>query len=240
MTSTTPPTSAEASRQRLPAASRSCPPSPCPFSLRCTARRASRKPRHVMASQTAPNRLRRAGVFNRGGAQAVEAKNGLVVGIVNRQECFRAAQLVTPAGVTAAEIRLALLRRSRMLPERISCGSALRARPSQSSPPRQRPCGSPQPCATARKISAFSPARIRNDIRLLSSTASLGTARHLSCCTHSNSTARNDSRQPRAALFQDATGPPQTPTASPTSPHRTRRFRRQTSASSHGPGSAPD
>src|SRR5258708_314167 len=38
-----PPTSAAASKQRLPAASKSCPPRPRPCTLRCTARRASRK-----------------------------------------------------------------------------------------------------------------------------------------------------------------------------------------------------
>ena len=56
-----------------------------------------------MACQPAPYDLRRPGIVNRGGAQAVEAENGFVVGIVNRKERFRAAQLVALAGVTAQE-----------------------------------------------------------------------------------------------------------------------------------------
>ena len=54
-----------------------------------------------MASQPAPYDLRRAGIFNRSGAQAVETENGFVAGIADRKECFRAAQLVALAGETA-------------------------------------------------------------------------------------------------------------------------------------------
>jgi hypothetical protein len=51
----------------------------------------------------APYDLRRSGIFDRGWAQTIEAENGFVVGIVNRRERFRAAQLVALAGVTAQE-----------------------------------------------------------------------------------------------------------------------------------------
>ena len=56
-----------------------------------------------MACQPAPYDLRRSGIVNRGWAQTIEAENGLVVRIVDRKECFRAAQLVALAGVTAQE-----------------------------------------------------------------------------------------------------------------------------------------
>jgi len=56
-----------------------------------------------MVSQPAPYDLRGAGIFNRSGAQAVETENGSVVGVVDRKECFRAAQLVALTGVTAQE-----------------------------------------------------------------------------------------------------------------------------------------
>src|ERR1017187_7954095 len=56
--------------------------------------------RHVMASQPTTYGLWRTAIFNRSGAQAVEAENRLAVGIVNRQECFRAATIVTLPGVT--------------------------------------------------------------------------------------------------------------------------------------------
>src|SRR5271167_69492 len=50
--------------------------------------------------------------------------------------------------------------------------------------------------ATARKSSAFSSARIRKDIRLLSSTAILGmAATPPQLCTHSNSTSKTDGGQ---------------------------------------------
>ena len=61
------------------------------------------KARHVMACKPASNDLRRAGIVNRGGAQAIETENGFVVGIVNRKEGFRSAQFVALAGVTAQE-----------------------------------------------------------------------------------------------------------------------------------------
>jgi len=54
-------------------------------------------------SQAAPYDLRRLGIVNRCGAQAVEAEEGFVVGIVNRKERLRAAQFVAPAGITARE-----------------------------------------------------------------------------------------------------------------------------------------
>src|ERR1019366_10341933 len=54
--------------------------------------------------------------------------------------------------------------------------------------------------ATARKSSAFSSARIRKDIRLLSSIASLGIACFLDSCTHSNSTTMNDASQLKTKL----------------------------------------
>ena len=54
-----------------------------------------------MARQPAPYDLRRLSIVNRGGTQTVEAENRLVVGIVNRKEGFRAAQLVALAGVAA-------------------------------------------------------------------------------------------------------------------------------------------
>src|SRR5208283_2038621 len=57
--------------------------------------------RHLMPCQPASHHLRRPRVINRGGAQTIEAENGLAVGIVNRQEGFRAAPLVALAGVTA-------------------------------------------------------------------------------------------------------------------------------------------
>src|ERR1035438_216646 len=56
-----------------------------------------------MACQPAPYDLRRPGIVNRGWAQAVEPKNGLVVGTVNRKERFRTAQLMALPGVTAQE-----------------------------------------------------------------------------------------------------------------------------------------
>lgn len=63
--------------------------------------------RHIMAGkmarQPAPYDLRRPGIVNRGWAQAVEAKNGFVVGTVNRKKCFRTTQLMALPGVTAQE-----------------------------------------------------------------------------------------------------------------------------------------
>ena len=52
-----------------------------------------------MARHPAPYDLRRPGIFNRSGAQTIEAENGFVVGIVNRKEGFRTAQLVALASV---------------------------------------------------------------------------------------------------------------------------------------------
>lgn len=43
-------------------------------------------------------------VFNRGRTQAVEAENGFVVAIINRNEGFRTAQIVAPASVTAQKV----------------------------------------------------------------------------------------------------------------------------------------
>jgi len=56
-----------------------------------------------MACQPSPHDLRRTGIVNRGGAQAVETQNGFVVGIIDRKKCFRAAELVAFAGITAQE-----------------------------------------------------------------------------------------------------------------------------------------
>src|SRR4029077_1545220 len=47
--------------------------------------------------------LRRAGMVNRCGAQTIEAENGFVIGVVNRKESLRAAQLVVFAGITTQE-----------------------------------------------------------------------------------------------------------------------------------------
>ena len=58
---------------------------------------------NVMSRQPAPYDLRRPGIVNRGRAQALEAENGFVVGIVNRKERLRASTLVALAGVTAQE-----------------------------------------------------------------------------------------------------------------------------------------
>jgi hypothetical protein len=59
--------------------------------------------RHVMARQSAPYDLRRPGIVNRSRTQTVEPENGSLVGIVNRKECLRAAQLVALAGIAAQE-----------------------------------------------------------------------------------------------------------------------------------------
>ena len=58
------------------------------------------EPRHFMKCQASPYDLRRPGIVNRGGAEAVKAENSVVAGIVNRKERFRAAQFMTFAGVT--------------------------------------------------------------------------------------------------------------------------------------------
>ena len=59
--------------------------------------------------------------------------------------------------------------------------------------------------ATARRSVAFSVARIRNDIRLLSSTATLGMA-SFPGCTHSNGTRKGNERQLSCTCGERAIG----------------------------------
>jgi hypothetical protein len=60
--------------------------------------------RHVVTSQSTPNDLRRLRIVNRSRAQAIEAENGLAIGIVHRKECFRATQIVALAGVALQKL----------------------------------------------------------------------------------------------------------------------------------------
>jgi hypothetical protein len=77
--------------------------------------------RHVMPCQHAPYDLWCPRIINRRGAQAVEPENRLVIGIVNRKESFRAAQLMAPARVTAHEFIQGHFAAIETLPDRASC-----------------------------------------------------------------------------------------------------------------------
>src|ERR1700683_3924193 len=56
-----------------------------------------------MACQPATCDLWSAGIAHRRRAQAIEAENGFVIGILNREESFRTAPLMALASVTAQE-----------------------------------------------------------------------------------------------------------------------------------------
>ena len=55
--------------------------------------------RYVVTSQSTPYDIGRPRIVNRSRAQAIEAENGLTIGIVHRKECFGATQIVALAGV---------------------------------------------------------------------------------------------------------------------------------------------
>ncbi len=59
--------------------------------------------RHVITCQRAPYNFRRPGVFDRGRAQAIETKNGVIVGIADGEEGFCTAQIVILACMALQE-----------------------------------------------------------------------------------------------------------------------------------------
>ncbi len=60
--------------------------------------------RHIVTCQPSAYDLRSPGIVDRSRAQAVEAENGFVIGIVNGKERFRPAQVVALACITAQEL----------------------------------------------------------------------------------------------------------------------------------------
>src|ERR1035437_685097 len=56
-----------------------------------------------MTAQPAPDKLRRAGIRNRGGTQAIVAENRLAVGVVDRKKGLCAAHFVVLTGVAPQE-----------------------------------------------------------------------------------------------------------------------------------------
>lgn len=56
-----------------------------------------------MSRQPAPHDFRRAGIIDRGRGQTIEAKDDIVVRVVNRQECLRPSEFMALSGVTAEE-----------------------------------------------------------------------------------------------------------------------------------------
>jgi len=111
-----PPTSAAASKQRRPAASRSCPPKALLLRSKIHSQARQSKTRHVIARQPASYDLGRPRILDGCRAQTVEPRNRLIVPVVNRQEHPGAAQFVTFACIPLQELIQSWLTAIELLP----------------------------------------------------------------------------------------------------------------------------